>query len=69
VLIEQFINVRNQFFDRKKIRGVELFIEGSGKYLEIFNEGEQKSQLVDEVLRQMHCIGEAHLGEFKIQMK
>ena len=27
--VEQFIGVRNTFFERKKIRGVEMFIQGA----------------------------------------
>ena len=48
-LVERFISSKYQFYDRKRVKGVENFIYGAQIYLNLFNEGESKSDVVEHV--------------------
>lgn len=44
-----FMQQRNAYLERKKIRDLENYIIGAQNYLSLFNEGEEKSKLVEKV--------------------
>jgi len=44
-----FMQLRNAYLERKKIRDLENYIVGAQNYLSLFNEGEEKSKLVEKV--------------------
>ena len=48
-LVERFISSKYQFYDRKRVKGVENFIYGAQIYLNLFNEGESKSDVVEHI--------------------
>jgi len=44
-----YMQHRNAYIERKKIRDIENVIVGAQNYLSVFNEGNQKSNLVERV--------------------
>jgi hypothetical protein len=42
--------MRNSYFDRKRIKGIESYIQGVQNYLQIANEGEAKSEMLDKIV-------------------
>jgi hypothetical protein len=48
--------MRNSYIERKKIRDLENYITGAQNYLNLFNEGDEKSTLVEKVAFQMQSI-------------
>ena len=55
-LLEKFTSTRNVFFERKRIRAFELFILGAQNYLSTFNEGTVKSDLVEQLQKQIQIV-------------
>ena len=37
--------------------------------MNIFNDGDQKSEFVEKIVKQMQSVYESHLGEYKLQMR
>ena len=65
-LMDKMTAARNSFFDRKRIRAFEVFLQGAIAYLATFNEGDAKSDFVEQMQRQMQMMLDLHLGENKL---
>lgn len=50
-LMDKMTASRNAFFDRKRIRAFEVLLQGAIAYLTTFNEGETKSDFVEQLQR------------------
>lgn len=68
-LMDKMTAARNAFFDRKRIRANEVFFQGALAYLTTFNEGDTKSDFVEQLQRQMQAMLDLYLGENKLQLK
>lgn len=65
-LMDKMTGARNAFFDRKRIRAFEVFLQGAIAYLTTFNEGDTKSDFVELLQKQMQTMLDLHLGENKL---
>lgn len=69
VLNENFISARNNYMERLKIRGIDNFIMGAHVYLTQFNDGDQKSELVENLIQQVQTVYDSHITENKLTVK
>lgn len=52
-----------------KIRGIDNFIMGAHAYLTTFNDGDQKSEMVEHLIQQIQTVYDSHITENKLSIK
>lgn len=70
-LLEQFSQQRHAFFERKRIRGLECYIQGAKNYIGQFREGSDPEgrSFVEKIAAQLDKVMENHLADNRLQMK
>eukprot|EP00347_Sterkiella_histriomuscorum_P011761 403371198 len=64
-VIQAFYKDKQVLFDRRRAKGIENYLLGVQNYLNILNDGEEKSELIHRVLNQVTKINDIQLQENK----